>query len=62
VRQGDSGSPLLLHLFVNDTIKVVGHKIGDKELTIRGYDDDTVLIAGSENNLQNYCTRLLCQK
>ena len=57
VRQGDSMSPILFSMFLNDLATGIndlncGIKIDNSELSILLYADDIVLIAPSEENLQ----------
>ena len=57
VRQGDTLSPTLFNLFVNDLateIKTLecGVKIGNKSVSILLYAEDIVLISESEESLQ----------
>ena len=68
VRQGDSLSPLLFNLVMNEIIKEVrtghGYKMGDNELNMVCYADDVVLMANTEDDLQRllYRFHLSCQK
>ena len=61
IRQGDSLSPLLFNIIMDEIIKQVrkhkGYKMGDREIKILCYADDAVLIAEDEDDLQ----RLLFQ-
>jgi hypothetical protein len=57
VRQGDTLSPTLFSIFVNDLIMEInsaktGIDIGDKHVSILVYADDIALISKSENDLQ----------
>lgn len=56
IRQGDSLSPLLFNIIMDEIIKNVknrkGYKMGNKELKIICYADDAVLLAESEDDLQ----------
>lgn len=56
IRQGDSLSPLLFNILMNDIILELkglrGFKIGNKNVNVLCYADDTVLIADSEDSLQ----------
>ena len=69
VRQGDTLSPTLFNLFVNDLateIKTLecGVKIGNKSVSILLYADDIVLISESEESLQKMLDSVhnWCQK
>ena len=57
VRQGDSMSPTLFNIFLNDLIKELkeqnlGIKIGERYVSILAYDDDIVLLAPDTDKLQ----------
>ena len=57
VRQGDSLSPTLFGIFINDIAQEInqmdiGVQAGDVKLSILMYADDIVLMAENENNLQ----------
>lgn len=56
IRQGDSLSPLLFNLIMDEIIKKVktkkGYPMGNKELKILRYADYAVLFAESEDDLQ----------
>ena len=56
IRQGDSLSPLLFNIIMDELIiqvrKLKGYKMGDREIKILCYADDAVLIAESEDELQ----------
>lgn len=56
IRQGDSLSPLLFNIILDEIIKQVktkrGYRMGNREIQILCYADDTVLIAEDEDDLQ----------
>lgn len=56
IRQGDSLSPLLFNIILDEIIKQVktrrGYRMGNKEIQILCYADDTILIAENEDDLQ----------
>lgn len=56
IRQGDSLSPLLFNIMMDEIIRKVktgrGYRMGDQEFTILCYADDAVLFAESEDDLQ----------
>lgn len=56
IRQGDSLSPLLFNVVMDEVIKKVklsrGYRLGDKEVKILCYADDAVLFAENEDDLQ----------
>lgn len=57
IRQGDSLSPILFNLIMDELITEVkkvgkGYSLGDKELKIICYADDAVLVSEDEDNLQ----------
>ena len=56
VRQGDSLSPMLFNLIINEIIanlpRELGYKMGNNPIQIICYTDDAVLIADSAENLQ----------
>lgn len=57
IRQGDSLSPILFNLILDQIVNKVktigkGYKMGQKEIKILCYADDTVLIAENEEDLQ----------
>jgi hypothetical protein len=57
VRQGDSLSPMLFNLIMDQIIanlpKELGYKMGNASIHTICYADDAVLIADSEENLQS---------
>lgn len=61
IRQGDSLSPLLFNLIMDEIIKQVrrlrGYRMGNRNITILCYADDAVLVAENEDDLQRllYC-------
>lgn len=62
IRQGDSFSPILFNIIMDEIIKVVkmvgrGYRMGEQEIKILCYADDAVIISEDEDNLQ----RLLFQ-
>lgn len=57
IRQGDSLSPILFNLIMDELISEVkrtgkGYRLGGKEIKIICYADDAVLISEDEDNLQ----------
>jgi hypothetical protein len=65
VRQGDSLSPILFALFINDLATEIkclnkGVKLNDLNISILLYADDIVLISENENNLQ-YMLDYMCR-
>lgn len=56
IRQGDSLSPLLFNIVMDELIKEVkkgkGYKLRDSEITVLCYADDAVLVAEREDELQ----------
>ena len=56
IRQGDSLSPLLFNIVMDEIIKKVrklkGYRMGDREIKILCYADDAVLIGESEDDVQ----------
>ena len=69
VRQGDTLSPTLFNLFVNDLAREVnelkcGVKIGNKMVSVLLYADDIVLISETEESLQKQLNTVhsWCQK
>jgi len=56
IRQGDSLSPALFNLVMDEIIKqtraMAGYRMGTKEVKVVCYADDAVLFANSEDNLQ----------
>ena len=56
IRQGDSLSPLLFNIIMDEIIKKVsklrGYKMGEKKINILCYADDAVLVAENEDDLQ----------
>lgn len=56
IRQGDSLSPLLFNIVMDEVIKSVrserGYRMGNQQIGILCYADDAVLIAESEDDLQ----------
>ena len=57
MKQGDSLSPLLFSIFINDLAKYInsikcGVKAGIDEVSILLYADDIVLLAETQKNLQ----------
>ena len=69
VRQGDSLSPTLFGLYINELaaeIKQlhVGVKLGGNEMSLLLYADDIVLMSESEDNLQKMinCLQEWCYK
>ncbi|XP_015187255.1 PREDICTED: uncharacterized protein LOC107072109 [Polistes dominula] len=56
IRQGDSLSPLLFTIIMDEIIKKVreqrGYQMGNREIKISCYADDAVLIAENEDDLQ----------
>ena len=65
VRQGDSLSPILFALFINDLATEIkclnkGFKLNDLNISILLYADDIVLISETENNLQ-YLLDYMCR-
>ena len=62
IRQGDSLSPTLFNLVMDEIIKEVktagrGYRMGNKEIKICCYADDVVLISEDEDNLQRLLFR-----
>ena len=58
VRQGDSLSPILFALFINDLAKELntldkGVSIGKRKLAILMYADDVVILAGNHGDAQS---------
>lgn len=56
IRQGDSLSPTLFNVVMNEIIEEVrttdvGYKMGNKQIKVLCYADDAVLLAESENDL-----------
>lgn len=55
IRQGDSLSPLLFNIVMDEVIMKVkegrGYKLGDQEIKILCYADDTVLLPSREDDL-----------
>ena len=69
VRQGDSLSPTLFSLYINELAKSInnlnlGIKVGNSKVSILLYADDMVLIAKSEKDLQKMldCMNLWCKQ
>jgi hypothetical protein len=69
VRQGDTLSPTLFGLFINDlAIHIKGEKcgikIGDEEVSILLYADDIVLLSSNQYYLQHQINELRkwCEK
>ena len=64
IRQGDSLSPLLFNIIMDEIIGNVrllkGYSMGDQEITILCYADDAVLVAENENDLQRLLHRFNC--
>ena len=64
IRQGDSLSPLLFNIIMDEIIKAVrvlrGYKMGDRNVNILCYADDAVLLAESEDDLQRLLHRFNC--
>ena len=65
VKQGDSLSPTLFCIFINDLIKDVndqnlGIKMGNACVSLLAFADDIVLIAENEENLQNLLDIVYC--
>ena len=63
IRQGDSLSPILFNLIMEEIISEVktigkGYRLGDKEIKIICYADDAVLISEDEDNLQRMLFKL----
>lgn len=57
IRQGDSLSPALFDVIMDEIIKEVravgkGYRIGNKEIKIICYADDAMIISEDEDNLQ----------
>jgi hypothetical protein len=56
IRQGDSLSPLLFNIIMDELIKSVsnnkGFKMGDSEIKIICYAEDAVLLSDNEDNHQ----------
>ena len=57
IRQGDSLSPTLFNIIIDEIIMEVkkvkqGYRMGDKEIVAICYADDVVLKSESEDNLQ----------
>lgn len=68
IRQGDSLSPLLFNIVMNEIIKDVrgmrGYSMGDNDVNIVCYADDVALVAEDEDSLQRLLYRfsLACTK
>ncbi len=69
VRHGDSLSPTLFGLFINDLIKDVkdlkmGIRIRDELISILAFADDFVILANTEQDLQKMlkCIENWCKK
>ncbi len=69
VRQGDSLSPTLFSIFLNDLATEIkemscGVKFGDCNIGILLYADDVALISENEHNMQNMinCVYKWCMK
>lgn len=64
IRQGDSLSPLLFNIIMDEIIKQVrhlkGYKMGNRNITILCYADDAVLVAENEDDLQRLLYRFNC--
>lgn len=64
IRQGDSLSPLLFNIIMDEIIRNVrllkGYSMGDQEITILCYADDAVLVAENEDDLQRLLHRFNC--
>jgi hypothetical protein len=56
IRQGDSLSPFLFNIIMNEIIKSIkgvrGYRTGDSLINLVVYADDVVLIAENEDDLQ----------
>lgn len=62
IRQGDSLSPILFNVIMDEIIKDVktagrGYRLGNKEIKIVCYADDAVIISEDEDNLQRLLYR-----
>ena len=61
IRQGDSLSPLLLNIVMNEIIKdlrdLQGYPLRDENVNIVCYADDATLTADNEDDLQRLLTR-----
>lgn len=64
IRQGDSLSPLLFNIIMDEVIRSVrtlkGYRMGNREIAILCYADDAVLVAESEDDLQRLLHRFNC--
>lgn len=62
IRQGDSLSPLLFNVIMDELIRRVhtmrSYRMGDKEINIICYADDAALVAESEDDLQRLLHQL----
>lgn len=57
IRQGDSLSQILFYVLMEDIVKEVraagpAYRIGDEEMKMVCYADDTVVVAKNEDDLQ----------
>jgi hypothetical protein len=56
IRPGDSLSPLIFHIIINEIIKSIkrmrGYRMGESMINLVVYADDIVLIAENEDDLQ----------
>lgn len=64
IRQGDSLSPLLFNLIMNEIIEEIknlkGYSLGDENITCVCYADDAALVAEDEDSLQRLLYKFCC--
>jgi hypothetical protein len=68
IRQGDSLSPLISNIIMNEIIKSIkgmrGYRTGESLINLVVYADDVVLVAENEDNLQRILFKFnnVCKK